>query len=424
MNIKYRRLKGTRDIMLEEAERWRWCEERWRETLERYGFGEIRTPIIEPTDLFIRSVGSGTDIVDKEMYSFLTKGKESITLRPEQTASVVRAYLENGLSRQPGTIKFYYIGPMFRHDRPQAGRYRQFHQVGVEAIGSASPVLDAETIQTAMALFDAVDADGLSVQLNSIGCQACRPDYIDGLREYARAHRESFCATCRSRIELNPLRLFDCKSEACQELLAEYPPILDQLCDECREHHAVVKDSLDELSLPYDEDHTLVRGLDYYTRTTFEITARSGRKQSSLCGGGRYDRLIEDCGGPPTPAIGFSMGVERTILHLYDEAVDYQRCRQSAVDVYVACLGEAAQQYAFVNADLLRGICRVEVDTSGRSAKAQLKSANLRRARLVLIAGEDEVAARNFQLKNLETGHQFPVATGEILESVREVLGQ
>ncbi len=424
MNIKYRRLKGTRDILLEDAERWRWCEDRWREMLERYGFGEIRTPIIEPTDLFIRSVGSGTDIVDKEMYSFLTKGNESITLRPEQTASVVRAYLENGLNRQPGTLKFYYIGPMFRHDRPQAGRYRQFHQVGVEAIGSPSPVLDAEIIQTAMALFDAVDAEGLSVQLNNIGCPACRPAYVASLREFAVSRQQDFCSTCRSRMENNPLRLFDCKNETCQEALAEFPPILEALCTECSDHHSVVKQTLDELGVPFLEDHKLVRGLDYYSRTTFEITAVTSRKQSSLCGGGRYDGLIENCGGSPTPAIGFSMGVERTIRYLYDDVIDPQRCHQSPVDVYVACLGAAAQGFGLVHADLLRGICRVEVDTSGRSAKAQLKSANLRGARIVLIVGDEEIAGDVFQLKNLDTGEQVPVATSEILKSVREVLGQ
>jgi len=220
MNPRYRRLKGTRDVLLEEAEQWRWCEERWRTTLERYGYGEIRTPLMEPTDLFVRSVGEGTDIVDKEMYSFLTKGEESVTLRPEATASVVRAYLENGLTRQPGTLKFYYLGPMFRHDRPQAGRLRQFHQVGVEAIGSASPALDAEVIRAALALFEAVDAEGLTVLLNSIGCPECRPAYVAGLREWAVRREGDFCATCRGRIGSNPLRLFDCKEPGCQALMA------------------------------------------------------------------------------------------------------------------------------------------------------------------------------------------------------------
>ncbi len=339
MDLRYRRPRGTRDVLLEEMERWRWCEERWREVLERYGFGEIRTPLIEPTDLFTRAVGSGTDIVDKEMYSFETKGGEPLTLRPEATASVVRAYLENGLTRQPGTMKFYYLGPMFRYDRPQAGRYRQFHQVGVEAIGSPSPVLDAEVIRAAMALFEAVDAEGLTVQVNTIGCREC------------------------------------------------------------------------------------VRGLDYYTRTTFEISARQDLRQSALCGGGRYDGLVEQCGGPPTPAVGFSMGVERTLRHLYPAEFDPQLSRQSPVDVYMACLGQPAMIHALAHAELLRGVCRVEVDTTGRGIKAQMKGAHSRGARLVLIAGDEELAAGGFQMKDLNDGHQREVAGDGLLAAVREVLG-
>ncbi len=422
MNIKYRRLKGTRDIMLQEAERWRWCEERWQEVLERYGFGEIRTPILEPTELFIRSVGTATDIVDKEMYTFRTKGDESLTLRPEATASVVRAYLENGVIRQPGTLKFYYMGPMFRHDRPQAGRYRQFHQVGVEAFGSNSPVLDAEIIRTAMALFEAVDAEGLTVRLNNIGTAEDRPAYVQGLGEWALAHQSEFCPTCRRRMRTNPLRLFDCKVESCQGLMADYPPILESLSEANREHHQILCSILEDLGVPFVEDHTLVRGLDYYTRTTFEITARTERKQSSLCGGGRYDGLVEQCGGPPTPAIGFSMGIDRTIRYIYHEEIDPQRSQQAPVEVYVACLGREAETYGLLHADLLRGMCRVEVDTSGRSLKAQAKSADLRGARILLVVGEDEIAQGIFQVKNLETGIQVPVAKGEVLTAVREVI--
>ena len=422
MNIKYRRLKGTRDIMLEEVERWRWCEEHWSRVLASYGYGEIRTPIIEPTDLFLRSVGSGTDIVDKEMYTFDSRGGESLTLRPEMTASVVRAYLENGLTRQPGTVKFFYNGPMFRHDRPQAGRYRQFHQLGVEALGSDSPVLDAEVIQTAMALFEAVDAKGITVYINSIGCPACRPAYVDDLKEFLNDNLEAVPPALRDRIETNPLRLFDTKDEEVQELLAGFKPITSALCDGCREHHKVVLDTLRDLDVPLVEDPSLVRGLDYYCRTTFEFKATAGRKASSLAGGGRYDYLVEQCGGPATPAVGFSIGVERTIMHLNDEPIDPQRSRQSPVDVYVACVGTPAQRYGCVNADLLRGFCRVEVDTTGRSLKAQAKSANLRRARLLLVVGDDEVAADNLQLKFLDTGEQKSVAREKLLATVREVL--
>jgi histidyl-tRNA synthetase len=422
MNIKYRRMQGTRDILLGEMERWRWCEERWFEVLARYGYGEIRTPVMEPTDLFLRSVGAGTDIVDKEMYTFETKGGKSLTLRPEMTASVVRAYLENGLNRQPGTIKFFYNAPMFRHDRPAAGRYRQFHQVGVEAIGSSSPVLDAEVIQTAMALFEAVDARGLTVHVNTVGCPECRPAYVASLKEFLLENIDVIPEAMHSRITINPLRLFDAKDDGVQDLLAGFTPISDTVCQECKDHHEIVKASLEDCGVAFVEDHTLVRGLDYYSRTTFEITAMAGRKQSSLAGGGRYDYLVEQCGGPETPAVGFSIGIERTLLHLNDEKVDPQRSPQSEVDVYVVCLGEGTQRYALANVDLLRGFCKVEIDTSGRAMKAQLKSANTRRASVLLVVGEDEMASGNIQMKNLKTGEQEPVSRENILASVREVL--
>ncbi len=422
METRYRRPKGTRDIMLEEMERWRWCEDRWREVLERYGYGEIRTPIIESTDLFVRSVGSGTDIVDKEMYTFETKGQESITLRPEATASVVRAYLESGLTRQPGTLKFYYLGPMFRYDRPQAGRYRQFHQIGVEAIGSPSPILDAEVIRAAWALFEAVDADEIDLHVNTIGCADCRPAYVEGLRAWAREQTDDFCETCRIRTETNPLRLFDCKVETCRRLLATYPPINEAVCADCAAHHETLCSTLDDMSVSYRQDPALVRGLDYYTRTTFEISTHQDKQQNALCGGGRYDDLVEQCGGPATPAVGFSLGIDRVVRHLYADSVDLQRSRQAPVDVYMVCLGDAAQGYALTHADRLRGICRVEVDTSGRGVKAQMRSAHTRTAKLVIIAGDEEIAGECFQLKNLDSGHQQEVTNVRLLETVREVL--
>lgn len=423
MNARYHRLKGTRDIFLEEIERWRWCEDVWARVLGRYGYGEIRTPIIEPTALFLRSVGAGTDIVDKEMYTFETRdGGDSLTLRPEMTASVVRAYLENGLQRQPGTLKFFYLGPMFRHDRPQAGRYRQFHQLGVEAIGSPSPVLDAEVIQLAMALFDAVDATGLLVRVNSIGCRECRPPYLEDLKGFLDARIEAVPAAFRARIDTNPLRLYDAKDDDVQALLAGFRPITESLCAACREHHAVVLDTLARLGVPVQADPTLVRGLDYYTRTTFEITAGSDRKQSSVAGGGRYDHLVEQCGGPSTPAVGFSIGIERTLLHLGDEPVDPQLSRPPAVDVFVACLGRQAEQSGLELAGLLRGFCRVEVDTTGRAIKTQVKSAVSRRARLLLTIGAEELDQDTVRMKDLGTGDQTAVARSRLLAAVREVL--
>jgi len=408
--------------MLEEMERWRDCEERWRRVLERFGFGEIRTPLIESTDLFVRSVGEGTDVVDKEMYSFQSKGGENLTLRPEATASVVRAYLENGLTRQPGTMKFYYMGPMFRYDRPQAGRYRQFHQVGVEAIGSSSPVLDAEVIRTALALFEDVGAENLNVQVNTIGCKVCRPAYVESLQSWAREIRSRFCETCQARMETNPLRLFDCKEEGCGELLAGFDPIDQSVCADCSSHHGRVIEALDALEVTYHADPLLVRGLDYYTRTTFEISARNDTRQSALCGGGRYDELVEQCGGPSTPAVGFSVGVERVLQHLWPEPVDPQRSRQSLVDVMMVCLDQPAQIHALRHADRLREFCRVEVDTTGRGIKAQIKGGNTRGASIVLLAGSDEVAAGLFQMKTLATGDQVAVTVEALSAAVREVL--
>jgi len=422
MAIKYQRIQGTRDIMLAEVERWRWAEARWSEVLTRFGYGEIRTPVFESTGLFRRSVGAGTDIVDKEMYTFETTGGDSLTLRPEMTASVVRAYLENGLTRQPGTMKFSYLGPMFRREKPQAGRYRQFHQVGVEAIGSDSPVLDAEVIRTAMALFDAVGATGLTVKLNSIGCPDCRPGYVGELKDYLKENLDAIPVKMQGRIDINPLRLYDAKDDGVKNLLRSFKPITEALCQPCREHHRVVTESLAALDVAIEQDPTLVRGLDYYCRTTFEITANSGRKQSSLCGGGRYDYLIEQCGGPPTPAVGFSIGVERTLLHLDDTPVDLQRSPQSAVDVYVACLGLDAQQAGFLMADQLRGFCRVEVDTTGRSNKAQAKSAHLRKAHVMLTVAGDDLAAGTMMLRNMDTGIQESTARADIPAAVQEVL--
>lgn len=422
MEIKYRRHKGTRDLMLSEMERWHWAEARWTDVLTRFGYGEIRTPIMEPTSLFLRSVGAGTDIVDKEMYTFETKGGDSLTLRPEMTASVVRAYLENGLTRQPGTMKFYYMAPMFRHDRPQAGRYRQFHQVGVEAIGSDSPVLDAEVIQAAMELFTAVGATGLTVKLNSIGCPECRVGYLEDLKMFLEDNLAVIPESMRGRIALNPLRMYDAKDAGVQQLLTNFKPITDALCGPCREHHRVVSETLAAAEVPVDQDPTLVRGLDYYCRTTFEITAASGRKQNSLCGGGRYDYLVEQCGGPPTPAVGFSSGIERTLLYLDDTPVDLQRSPQTAVDVYVACATLAAQQSGLAVGTALRASCRVEVDTTGRSLKAQAKSANLRRARVLITIDDDAVDAGTMVLRDFATGQQESVAQGAIPAAVQEVL--
>ena len=416
-------IRGMHDVLPDDTPAWQRLETALRDTAAAFGYEEIRMPIVEQTALFARSIGEVTDIVEKEMYTFDDRNGDSLTLRPEGTAGCVRACLQHGIIHNQQR-RLWYTGPMFRHERPQKGRYRQFHQVGVEALGSDSPVLDAEVIQTLLALFDAVDARGLTLLLNSIGCPACRPGFLASLGGYLAEHATEIPPAFQDRITTNPLRLYDAKDEAVQTIMAGHAPITEHLCEDCRDHHAEVKACLEDLEIAYEEDPTLVRGLDYYTRTTFEVTARSERKQSSLAGGGRYDGLIEQCGGPPTPGIGFSVGVERTLLHLADDPVDLQRSRQSVVDVYVACVGPDAERYALTGADILRDICRVEVDTSGRSLKAQAKAANQRLARVLLIAGDEEIEQKVFQLKQLDTGAQRAVARDHILTAVREVLEQ
>jgi len=294
----------------------------------------------------------------------------------------------------------------------------------VEAIGSASPVLDAEVIQTLMALFDAVDARGLLLLLNSIGCPADRPAFVASLRAHLQANVDRIPPAFHDRIERNPLRMYDAKDEAALEVVGEHPPIAEYLCEDCRTHHAEVQECLTALDIAFEDDPSLVRGLDYYSRTTFEVTSVSERKQSSVAGGGRYDGLVAQCGGPATPGIGFSVGIERTLLHLGEEPVDLQRSRQSVVDVYVACAGDRAERYALTYTDILRDICRVEIDLTGRSLKAQAKSANQRLARVMLVAGDEEIDAGEFQLKSLDTGEQRPVRRDAILTAVREVLEQ
>lgn len=380
--MKYSRPRGTQDILPPESFLWRHVEEVFGATLARFGYDPVRTPIFESTDLFLRSVGESTDIVSKEMYTFEDRGGRSLTLRPENTAAVIRAYLENGLHRTGGITRLGYLGPMFRYDRPQAGRYRQFHQVGAEAIGGMSPALDVEIIDVVMSGLEALEFDGLLVKLNSVGCRNCRGPYAEVLKRALVEHRDRLCDDCRQRTESNPLRVFDCKR--CTDVKRDLPAISTHLCRECRDHFEAVKTLLAEIDRKFEEDAELVRGLDYYTKTTFEILHGSLGAQNALCGGGRYDDLVEQCGGPPTPAVGFSAGLER-IISVLPARPDGDLPGKARTDYYVALVDAASSGRALRAAAVLRRTGSVYVDASLRALKTQLKSAEKAGARFVVI---------------------------------------
>jgi histidyl-tRNA synthetase len=409
--MKYSRPRGTQDILPPEIRVWRYVEDIFEATFERYGYEPVRTPIFESTDVFLRSVGEATDIVSKEMYTFLDRGGRSITLRPENTASVIRAYLENGLHRRGGVTRLCYTGPMFRYDRPQAGRYRQFHQVGVEAIGSLSPILDVETIDIVMTALEALGFDELTVKLNSVGCAECRKAYLTILKNELENKRDRLCGDCDERALKNPMRVFDCKR--CGDVKGDLPRISDHLCKGCAEHFGEVKAHLGSLERDYEVDPCLVRGLDYYTRTTFEILHGSLGAQNALCGGGRYDDLVEQCGGPSTPAVGFSAGLER-IISVLPEGSDALRQMEPVSDVYVVCLDDGAAGRALVAARVLRAFGKVEVDATGRTLKKQLKNAERQGAKVALIV--DSATPGQIKWKDMAKREQHEVDDERLLE--------
>jgi histidyl-tRNA synthetase len=413
--MKYSRPRGTQDILPPEIYAWRRVEGVFEATFERYGYEPVRTPIFESTDVFLRSVGEATDIVSKEMYTFLDRGGRSITLRPENTAAVIRAYLENGLHRRGGISRLSYTGPMFRYDRPQAGRYRQFHQVGVEAIGSLNPILDVETIDVVMTALETLGFRGPTVKLNSVGCAECRKAYTGILRRELERLRGRLCEDCVARTEKNPMRVFDCKQ--CVEVKGELPPISDHLCRGCATHFACVRSHLDALGRRYDVDPKLVRGLDYYTRTTFEILHGSLGAQNALCGGGRYDDLVEQCGGPPTPAVGFSAGLER-IISVLPEGTSAAQGRGSSPDFYLVCLDDGAAERALLAARVLRAVGKVEVDPSMRALKTQLRQAEKQGARVAVIV--ESASPHHVKWKDMSKREQFDVEDGRLLEFAKE----
>ena len=417
----YQAPRGTRDILPQEQAYWRYIEEKAVAISQLYGYSRIDTPTFEDTRLFSRSVGEGTDIVQKEMYTFTDGGGNQITLRPEGTASVCRAYLEHGMHNQPQPIKLYYLAPIYRYERPQAGRYRQHHQFGYEAIGDDDPALDAEVIDMAWRLLELLGLKRLSLLLNSIGCRKCRPAYLTILRQYYAQHSSDLCPECKVRLERNTLRLLDCKKPLCQQLAASSPRSIDCLCPECQEHFNQLKRYLKQLQLPFIVNHCLVRGLDYYTRTVFEIQPETGGAQSTLGGGGRYDDLIEELGGKPTPAIGFACGIERIILNLKKQKVAIPPLPRP--QVFITQVGDKARDEAVKLAARLRraGIGVLQASVS-KSLKAQLRQANNLGAHYAVIIGEQEMKTGTVILRDMTNAKQETLLLAEIEEKLRSQL--
>lgn len=410
--------RGTKDILPGASRQWQAVEARLRDLCRRFAYEEIRTPVFEHTELFLRGIGETTDVVEKEMYTFQDRGERSITLRPENTASAVRAYLENKLYADPQPSKLYYIGPMFRYDRPQAGRQRQFHQFGIEAIGAQSAIIDAEVITLAVTFFQELGLKDLHLAINSVGCPQCRPVYRQKLTEFLADRKEQLCPDCQSRFDRNPLRILDCKNENCQKLSQGAPHMVDCLCEDCHDHFEELKSLLTAAGISYDVNPRLVRGLDYYTKTAFEIQYAPLGSQSAVCGGGRYDGLVEQIGGNPTPGIGLAIGLERVMLALEKQA--NQLGEEQKTDVYVAILGKKAEPAGFAIAiELRKQGLKVETDYLGRSLKAQMKQANRLEAPFVVLLGDSEVEQGQAQVKNMATGEQQNVCFDQIAAVVQ-----
>ncbi|MFH1031384.1 MAG: histidine--tRNA ligase [Chloroflexota bacterium] len=414
----YQAPRGTQDILPGEQAYWRFIERKAIETYQLYGYERIDCPTFEDTGLFNRSVGEGTDIVEKEMYSFEDKGGNNITLRPEGTAPVCRAYLEHGLHTLPQPVKLYYFASIFRYERPQSGRFREHHQFGYEAIGDADPSLDAEVIDMAWRFFLSLGLRNLTVKVNSIGCKKCRPNYLTAVKDYYVKYADNLCSDCKARLKRNPLRLLDCKQPSCQPVAKAAPKSYDYLCPECNEHFNGLKTNLGLLEIPFEVDHRLVRGLDYYTRTVFEVQPEQEGAQNTIGGGGRYDDLIEELGGKPTPAIGFATGIERIVLNLKRQNVAIPPLPQPSV--FIAHIGDEANKEAIKLASRLRQAGIGVLTTLGdKSLKAQLRQANNLNVHYTIIIGEEELKSGSVILRDMATAQQKTVSNGEIEKELR-----
>ena len=417
--MKYSTLRGTKDILPEEVHLWQYIEEIAENIFELYNYKEIRTPIFEMTDLFTNSIGEDTDIVEKEMYTFKDKGERSVTLRPEGTAPVVRSYIQNGLSRNDRIVKYYYKGPMFRYERPQAGRFRQFHQMGVECLGSKNPLLDAEIISLGVHIFDEMGVSDLSVLINTVGCPVCRKVIRESVKGYVGDSLKYLCPDCQRRFNNNPLRILDCKNEKCGKYLVGLPKAADIVCRECKDHFNTVLEYLDYLDIDFSINPRLVRGLDYYTKTTFEIVSANLGAHNAVCGGGRYDNLVKALGGHDVPAVGFAFGLERAVMVLKELKVAVNH--QEQVDLFITAIGQDAKLKGFLLMDdLRRGGFKVDIDYGDRSLKGQMKYADKIKAKYVLIIGEEECEKGTAVVKEMTKGGQEEVNFDDIEDYLRE----
>ena len=410
--------RGTTDLLPPEQKYWRYIESKAVDLARRYGYGRIDTPVFEDSNLFIRSVGAGTDIVEKEMYTFEDRGGDSVTLRPEGTAPICRAYLEHGLHNLPQPVRLYYFCPVFRYERPQAGRFREHHQFGVEALGDGDPSVDAEVIDLAWQLVLSLGLRDIDLLVNSIGDSQCRPAYVAGLAAYYSGHRERLCPECRIRLERNPLRLLDCKEEGCRTLGDGAPRSADHLCQECDDHWTKLQEYLTAMGIPYHVDHRLVRGLDYYTRTVFELQPLGGGAQSTILGGGRYDGLIEELGGRPTPGIGFATGMERLSLNL--KASDVEVPEEPAPTYLVANVGDGARSAALELAVKLRiaGVGAI-LSSGSRALRGQMRQANALGIPYALILGEDEISRGEVVVRDMSASTQETKPLAQFLAELR-----
>lgn len=413
--------RGTQDILPGTSEWWQYAESTARDVARRFNFSEIRTPVFEHTEVFARGVGDTTDIVEKEMYTFNDKGGRSITLRPEGTAGVARAYIQHNLGSASPVQKLYYIAPVFRYERPQAGRLRQHHQFGAEAIGTMDPAADAEIISLAITLYRQFGLNDFEVRLNSIGCPSCRPRFRQALVDTLKSRSEHLCQTCLSRLERNPLRLLDCKNPDCQAQMVDLPLVTDFLCDDCNQHFTLVQEYLRLQGAAYTIEPRLVRGLDYYTKTVFEVVYRGLGAQDALCGGGRYDGLVETLGGPPTPGVGVGIGLERLMITLEKQGRLTVPARP--LEAFVVTLGEQARHYAVGLAQRLRDMrVSVDMDYQGRSMKAQMKAAGKSEALVAVILGDDEMVSGQAAVRIMRTGEQQQVPLDDIETALVAVL--
>lgn len=412
MSVITKKIKGTEDVLPKQSYRWQFVENIMREEAANFGFKEIRTPVFEHTELFARGVGQTTDVVQKEMYTFDTKGGESVTLRPEGTAGAARAVLEHALTNEGLPIKAYYLTSCYRYEKPQAGRLREFHQFGIEEYGTSSPVADAEVISLASSIFKRLQIQNLHLEINSIGCPCCRSKYNEALKEYFSKYKDKLCGNCLNRLEKNPMRLIDCKVPSCHEIAKDAPSILDYLCEECSEHFEQVKNYLDVSGIKYKINPTIVRGLDYYTKTVFEFVSDAIGSQGTVCGGGRYDGLIEELGGPSLPSLGYAMGIERLLMVMDNQGIEIPKPESCAL--YIAGLGEKAQvkAYEIVNTIRQSGLC-AECDVVGRGLRAQMKYADKIGARFSMVLGDNELEENLAKVKNMTTGETTEIELGE-----------